>query len=74
MLPVYPLTDTRLINSGLDRYIPMMISRMIISLKKVACSKQTHIGGVELSNPLETNLQNSYAPHPVDSIRLNKFN
>ena len=63
------MTDAWLIDSDLDRYIPMMISRMIISLKKVTSSRKTYMG-MEIPASLAMSPQDSYAPHLVESIQL----
>ena len=71
MLPVHTLTNTRLINSDLDSYVPMMISRMIISLKKVACKQETPSSvDVNIIGSLPMHSQYSCTPHPVESIQL----
>ena len=69
MLLVCMATNAWLINSDLGRYIPMMISRMIMSLKEVASSRETHLV-MDIPSALPMNLQDSYAPHRVESIRL----
>lgn len=61
-----------LINLNLDRYIPMMISRMIISLKKVASSGQTHMGP-DVPTVIPMSLQDTYTPHRVENIHLSTF-
>jgi len=43
----------------------MMISRMIISLKKGASSQRTHMS-VEVPNGLQTNLEDTYFHHPAE--------
>jgi len=50
-------------------YIPMMISRMIMSLKKAASSQQTHMG-MDAPNAFPMNSRDSYRPNRVESIRF----
>lgn len=71
ILLVCTITNTWLIDSDPHRYIPIMISRMIIALKKVASSRQAHRG----VGALPTNLQDSYTPHRAEneSIRLSTY-
>ena len=58
-------TNVRLTNLDPPRYIPMMISRMIISLKKVATTRQTYMG-MDAANVLPTHECNSHTPHRVE--------
>lgn len=68
MFLVRETTNAWLTDFGLNRYIPMMISRMIISLKKAACFK-THII-MDDQNSLPMNLQDYHRSHREESIRL----
>jgi hypothetical protein len=72
MLLVFTLTNAWLTDPDLDRYIPMRISRMIISLKKVACSPQAFVG-VDIPSALLTNSRDTHAPHAAASIQLAQF-
>jgi len=47
----------------------MMISRMIISLKKAASLRRLHMS-MEVPNGLQTNLEDTYSHHPVDNVQL----
>ena len=61
-----------LIDFGL-RLMPMMTSRMIVSLRRVAAAPQT-LRSIEV--PTGTQVGNSQDPHslhPVDDIRLSVF-
>ena len=74
MIPACPITDAVLIDLGLDgRLIPVMICRMIISLKKVASSLQQSNIDTELSVGLPMSLQDTGPPRAVDTIRLSVF-
>jgi hypothetical protein len=57
------MPDAWLIDLDLARLVPMMICRMIISLKKVAGSRQPQ-------DTIQTNLQDTYSRRPVDNIPL----
>ena len=54
MLLVCAIKNTMLISFGLYRFMPIMISRMIISLKKVASSRQAHVN-VDVSGAFPMN-------------------
>ena len=61
-----------LINSDSTRFIPMMITRMIISLKKVASSRPPRL---DMKAPigLPTKLQDTRSPRTPDDIQLSEF-
>ena len=61
--------DARLIDFGLVRLIPVMISRMTISLKKVASMQEAYMS-LEIPTGVPTNLQDTHSPRPTDNIRL----
>ena len=61
-----------LINFDLDRYIPMLISRMIISLKKVASSRETHLA-IDTMGAVPTVPQGDYTSRQAEAIRLSTF-
>ena len=58
MIPARTITGVGLIGLIVDRFIPVMICRMIISLKKVASSQRPPCMSVELSARLPTNPSN----------------
>ncbi|KAF9647299.1 hypothetical protein BDM02DRAFT_2718881 [Thelephora ganbajun] len=54
--------------------IPMMTSRMIMSLKKVASSRRTHAHmSMEVPTGMPMTLRDTYSSHPVDNIQLSVF-
>lgn len=61
-----------LIDLVLARLVPVMVTRMIISLKKAASSRQPHLD-LGVSTGLQMDLQGVYSPHAVDSIPLSVF-
>jgi len=67
------ITDVWLIDCDLARVIPVMITRMIISLKKVASSGQPHASTDVLQSGLPTNLRDIYSFRPTDSMQLSVF-
>ena len=48
----------------------MMISRTIISVKKVASTVRLRMSGTEVSPRFSTDQQNTHPPRPVDNIQL----
>ena len=72
MLLANTTTDAQLTDLDLVRFIPMMTSRIIISLKKVASSGRIHMSGEALSGP-SMNLQDTHSHHPLDNIQLSPF-
>jgi len=60
------MTDHRF-DSHLDRFIPMMICRMIMSLKKVAASQPSYTTA-EMGLPVD--VTSVYSRRPADSIQL----
>ena len=50
------------------RFIPMMVTRMVLSLKKAASSRQPYLDLV-VQTELPTDLQGT-SPHAVDDIQL----
>lgn len=62
-------SDTALIISDLFRFIPMMLARMIISLKKVASLQQLHLDPEILSGS-PAQLQDGYSTRMVGTIPL----
>lgn len=59
-----------LINSDSTRFIPMMITRMIISLKKVASSRQPYLD-LGIPSGLSMRLQDSHIT--ADNIQLSEL-
>jgi len=51
------------------RFIPMMVTRIIISLKKVATERQPYLGP-EIPTAPPTGAQDYHSPHVVDTIPL----
>lgn len=47
----------------------MMISRMIMSLKKAASSREIHVD-LDVTNVLSMGLQDSLSPHRAENVRL----
>ena len=68
----YTIDGTRLIDFDLDRFIPMMMSRMIISLKKAAQSGPPHTS-IVLPTLSPTALSDTRSHHTADPIRLSVF-
>lgn len=69
MLFVPTTSDAQLTDSNLFRFIPMMISRMVISLKKAAGERQPHLG-LEVPSVVPINLQDVQYLRGVDGIQL----
>ena len=69
MPPSLTVNDTELIPRPPVRFIPMMITRMIISLKKVASSRVPQMN-LEIPSEFLVHLQDSYSPRPLFEIRL----
>ena len=67
MISARTITDAQLID--LDRFIPMMICRTIISLKKVASTRQLHMS-IELPSGLPANLRDIHTHHATGNIQL----
>ena len=63
------ISDLWLIDSDPVRFIPMMMARMIISLKEVASSRQPCLD-LEVPSELLANLQDTHSPHTMDGIPL----
>jgi len=62
------ITHGWLTNLGLDRFVPMMVSRMIMSLKKVATSQRLYATAeLPIGQPTDTDL---YIPPAADGIQL----
>ena len=66
----YTRSDVWLINSDLVRFIPMMIARIIISLKKVASSRQPYLD-LGIPSGLSMRLQDSHIT--ADNIQLSEL-
>lgn len=58
-----------LIHSDLARFMPMMITRMFISLRKVASSQRRRLD-LEVPAGSPTHLQDGYSPRAVNIIPL----
>lgn len=69
MLLARTRSDAWLIDLDPFRLIPMMIVRVIISLKKAASQRQSY-SGLEAPSMLSMNLQGGYSTHAVDGIPL----
>ena len=69
MPPPLTVNDTELIPRPPVRFIPMMITRMIISLKKVASSRVPQMN-LEIPSEFLVHLQDSCSPRPLFEIRL----
>ena len=67
------ITDARLTEFDLDRLIPVMISRTIISVKKVASSHQPLHMSAELLDGPPVTLQDACNPHSTEAIQLSVF-
>ena len=59
-------------DSHLVRLIPMMMGRMIISLKEVANEQRSH-PSVDIPSRFPTDVQESYFPRVGDGIPLSQF-
>ena len=70
MFRVRTVTDQWLIDFDPDRFMPMMISRMIITLKKVAVSQQSYVSVEIPTAPSTMNNRNVPSIHPMDDIQL----
>ena len=69
----FTISDALLTDLYLVRLIPIMISRMMISLKKAARSRQPHLD-LEIPTGTSTNFQHSHSGHQaVDAIPLSVF-
>ena len=62
-----------LIDLGLDRFMPMMICRMIMSLRKAADSTRPMMSIEVPTEPETGNWHYSHPLHPVDNIKLSVF-
>ena len=70
MFRVHTITNQSLIDFYPDRFMPMMISRMIISLKKVAAKQRSNVD-VEIPTGLPTtNTGYTSSSHPTGDIQL----
>jgi len=57
---------------GSTVFIPMMITRMMISLKRAASSRQLHLD-LEVPSGLPTSSQGGHSSRTVDGILLSVF-
>ena len=72
MLLAHAITDAWLTDLDLFRLIPMIISRMIVSLKKAASSRQPHMSmGIPTGLPM--NPQDTSSSRSVGGIQLSVF-
>lgn len=69
MISVCTIADTWLMDLDFDRFIPMIICRMAMSLKRVANTQQSHMSVGTLPG-LPEDSQNAHPPHAVDNIKL----
>src|SRR5882757_7548530 len=65
------VTD-RLIVLDITSFVPMMVSRMVISLKKVASSQPAN-PNVEVPSTTQISLRGGRPPHPEEGIHLTVF-
>ena len=63
---------SRLINLDFIRFIPMMMNRMILSLKKVVDKPQPHLSMRAPVGP-SVHIHDCYSPRQADGIRLSVF-
>ena len=70
-LSLLTMTDPRLINSDLYRFILMLVCRMIMSLREFVASQPPHIS-TDLPTGLSADLQDTSSP-AVDGIQLSVF-
>jgi len=63
------VTDARLTNLDLNRFIPLMICRLIMSLKKAATSHPTHIS-IEVPTETPVTYQDTQG---TESIQLSEI-
>ena len=66
------INDVWLIDLDPIRFIPMMIVRIIISLKEVARSRRCH-PHLDIPNGLPMNLRDTRSPRTPDDIRSSEF-
>ena len=66
------LSGVWLINLDIIRFIPIMVARIVISLKKAAGSRQTRLGP-EVPNRFPIGLQDTYPSRAVEGIPLGVF-
>ena len=69
MLLVRTIIGMQLTGSGPVRFIPMMVTRMTISLKKVASSQQPYLD-MDVPSGLPTDLEDNPSPRTAGGIRL----
>lgn len=71
IISTHTITRGWLINLDLDRFIPMMVSRMIMSLKKVATSQRLYATAeLPIEQPTDTD---PCIPPAADGIQLSLF-
>ena len=69
-MPLAPtIRDSLLIDLDPVRLIPMMVSRIVISLKKFASERRGHLS-VDVPSKMPMSVQDGYNSHPVEGIPL----
>jgi len=72
MLLAHTVTDVCVTDLDLARLIPMIISRIIVSLKKAASSRPLTMS-LEIPTGLPMSLEDTRSPHTMDTVRLSVF-